>query len=181
VRIVVDSFEWTNSLKRVARANKDIVGHQMPAAPTSEQYSLFRQYLDDRHTRGGMADMTAFDYAMMVEDTHVNTKIIEYRRRGPDTAINGRGAGPLRAVALTDVLGNGLSMVYSFFDTSETYRSLGTYMILDHVERARRMGLPYVYLGYWVKGSRKMEYKTRFQPQEHLTMTGWQRASREQD
>jgi arginyl-tRNA--protein-N-Asp/Glu arginylyltransferase len=181
VRIVVDAFEWSSSLKRIARANRDLVGQQIPAAPTSEQYSLFRQYLDDRHTRGGMADMTAFDYAMMVEDTHVNTKIIEYRRRGPDTAINGRGAGPLRAVALTDVLGNGLSMVYSFFDTSESTRSLGTWMILDHVERARRMGLPYVYLGYWVKGSRKMEYKTRFQPQEHLTMTGWQRMSREQD
>jgi arginine-tRNA-protein transferase len=105
-----------------------------------------------------MADMTAFDYAMMVEDTHVNTILVEYRRRGPDTAINGRGTGPLRGVALTDVLGNGLSMVYSFYDTSEASRSLGTWMILDHVERAR-----------------KMEYKTRFQPQEHLTMTGWQR------
>jgi arginyl-tRNA--protein-N-Asp/Glu arginylyltransferase len=160
---------------RIIRNNRDLHGQQMPASPTSEQYSLFRQYLDDRHTSGGMADMTAFDYAMMVEDTHVNTILVEYRRRGPDTAINGRGTGPLRGVALTDVLGNGLSMVYSFYDTSEASRSLGTWMILDHVERARKMGLPYVYLGYWVRGSRKMEYKTRFQPQEHLTMTGWQR------
>jgi len=175
VRIVVDSFAWTPSLRRIIRNNRDLHGQQMPASPTSEQYSLFRQYLDDRHTSGGMADMTAFDYAMMVEDTHVNTILVGYRRRGPDTAINGRGTGPLRGVALTDVLGNGLSMVYSFYDTSEASRSLGTWMILDHVERARKMGLPYVYLGYWVKGSRKMEYKTRFQPQEHLTMTGWQR------
>lgn len=175
VRIVVDSFDWSKSFKRIWRLNNDIVGAQMSPGPTSEQYSLFRRYLDDRHTKGGMADMTAFDYAIMVEDTHVRTMLVEYRRRGPDTAINGRGAGPLMAVALTDILSNGLSMVYSFFDTDDGSRSLGTWMILDHVERARKMGLPYVYLGYWVKGSRKMEYKTRFQPQEHLTMTGWQR------
>lgn len=122
-----------------------------------------------------MADMSALDYAMMVEDTHVNTMMVEYRRRGPDSGITGAGTGSLVAVALTDVLVNGLSMVYSFFDTDLDGRSLGTFMILDHVERARKMGLPYVYLGYWVRGSRKMEYKTRFQPQEHLTMTGWER------
>lgn len=181
VRIAVDSFHWTRSFKRIRRANRDLYGQQLEPVPSSEQYSLFRQYLDDRHTSGGMADMTAFDYAMMIEDTHVETVLMEYRRRGPDTAITGRGAGPLLAVALTDVLSNGLSMVYSFFDTDDPARSLGTWMILDHVERARRMGLPYVYLGYWVKGSRKMEYKTRFQPQEHLTMTGWRRVSRPED
>jgi len=176
VRVVADSFRVTDSLKRVAKANRDLVGRQLAPAPSSEQYSLFRQYLDSRHARGGMADMSALDYAMMVEDTHVNTILVEYRRRGPDTGITGRGAGPLIAVALTDVLANGLSMVYSFFDTEEAGRSLGTWMILDHVERARKMGLPYVYLGYWVAGSRKMEYKMRFQPQEHLTVTGWERA-----
>ena len=181
VRVVVDAFKWTASLNRIRRDNLDLVGQQMIASPTSEQYSLFRQYLDDRHTSGGMADMTAFDYAMMVEDTHVNTMLIEYRRRGPDTAINGRGEGPLRAVALSDILVNGLSMVYSYYDTSEAGRSFGTWMILDHVERARKLGLPYVYLGYWVNGSRKMEYKTRFQPQEHLTTSGWQRMAPERD
>jgi len=81
----------------------------------------------------------------------------------------------LIAVALTDVLANGLSMVYSFFDTELDRKSLGTYMILDHIKRARKMGLPYVYMGYWVDGSRKMDYKTRFQPQEHLSLSGWQR------
>ncbi|MCB1429558.1 MAG: arginyltransferase [Nitratireductor sp.] len=177
VRIVVDEFRVGSSLKRTWRNNRDLVGKQGGAAATSEQYSLFRQYLDSRHAGGGMADMSALDYAMMVEDTHVNTMMIEYRKRGPDTGITGAGAGPLVGVALTDILVNGLSMVYSFFDTDLDGRSLGTYMILDHVERARKMGLPYVYLGYWVRGSRKMEYKTRFQPQEHLTMTGWERKS----
>jgi len=76
------------------------------------------------------------------------------------------------------VLNDGLSMVYSFFDPDESGRSLGTYMILDHIERARRMGLPYVYLGYWVRGSRKMDYKGRFLPQERLTPDAWVRVER---
>jgi arginyl-tRNA--protein-N-Asp/Glu arginylyltransferase len=176
VRIVVDEFRPTASMRRVLKANSDLAGKQLPASPTTEQYALFRDYIDHRHAEGGMADMSALDYSMMVEDTHVNTMAIEYRLRGPDTAITGRGEGSLLAMALTDILSNGLSMVYSFYDPELTQRSLGTWMILDHIERARRMGLPYVYLGYWVRGSRKMEYKTRFTPQEHLGMTGWERA-----
>jgi len=101
-----------------------------------------------------MADMTVLDYAMMVEDSHVETRIIEYRKRNIDTGITGRGE-ELIAVALTDVLSDGLSMVYSFFEPSEHARSLGTFMILDHITRARRLGLPYVYLGYWIEGSRR--------------------------
>jgi arginine-tRNA-protein transferase len=122
-----------------------------------------------------MADMTVLDYAMMVEDSHVETRMVEYRRRGPDSGVNGRGTGTLLAVALTDVLKDGLSMVYSFFEADEASRSLGTFMILDHIDRARRMGLPYVYLGYWVQGSRKMDYKGRFLPQERLSPEGWKR------
>jgi arginine-tRNA-protein transferase len=121
-----------------------------------------------------MADMTVLDYAMMVEDSHVATRIIEYRRRTADSGITGRG-GELIAVALTDILGDGLSMVYSFFQPSEQDRSLGTFMILDHISRARRMGLPYVYLGYWIEGSKKMDYKARFLPQQRLAPSGWLR------
>ena len=108
--------------------------------PTSEQYAVFRGYLDSRHRDGGMADMTVLDYAMMVEDSHVKTRLVEYRVRGPDSRINGRGAGALLAVALTDVLSDGLSMVYSFFDPDARERSLGTFMILDHIERAQPHG-----------------------------------------
>ena len=176
VRVLVDEFQPSRSMKRVMERNADIVGDMRPAQPTSEQYSAFRAYLDARHRDGGMVDMTVLDYAMMVEDSHVNTRMVEYRRRGPDSGITGRGAGDLIAVALTDVLGDGLSMVYSFFDADETHRSLGTFMILDHITRARRMGLPYVYLGYWVSGSRKMDYKARFLPQERLAPDGWVRA-----
>lgn len=179
VRIAVEEFDWSRTFKRVLRANQDLVAAEMPASPTSEQYSLFRRYLDARHGDGGMADMTVLDYAMMIEDTHVDTMVVEYRRRGPDTAINGRGTGPLLATALSDVLSDGLSMVYSFYEPEIDWRGLGTFMILDHVRRARANGLQYVYLGYWVAGSRKMDYKRRFQPLEYLSPQGWNREPEE--
>ena len=175
VRVLVDEFRPTASMRRVLRENRDLVGAVAPNRPSSEQYSLFRRYLDARHGDGGMVDMTVLDYAMMVEDSHVETRLVEYRRRGPDTAINGRGRGDVLAVCLTDVLGDGLSMVYSFYDPQEAERSLGTFMILDHIAQAKAMGLSYLYLGYWVEGSRKMDYKARFLPQERLMPAGWAR------
>ena len=175
VRVVADDFAASRNMRRVVEANADLVGEVRTAAPTSEQYSVFRAYLDARHRDGGMADMTVLDYAMMIEDSHVDTRVIEYRRRGPDTGFTGRGAGDLIAVALSDVLSDGLSMVYSFFEPGEAERSLGTFMILDHITRAQKMGLPFVYLGYWGAGSRKMDYKGRFLPQERLMASGWVR------
>ncbi|MGN6463311.1 MAG: arginyltransferase [Pseudolabrys sp.] len=175
VRVVVADFKPTRNMRRNLDRNMDLIGEQREPGPSSEQYSLFRSYLDARHRDGGMADMSVLDYAMMVEDSHVRTHVIEYRRRGPDSAFTKRGAGPLVAVGLTDVLNDGLSMVYSFFDPDQAVRSLGTFMILEHIDRARRMGLPYVYLGYWVEGSRKMDYKARFLPQERLLGAGWTR------
>jgi arginine-tRNA-protein transferase len=173
VRVVANEFEASRSMRRIVNRNSDLVGEMKIAVPTSEQYSIFRAYLDSRHRDGGMADMTVLDYAMMVEDSHIETRVVEYRRREGDQA--GWQAGDLIAVALTDVLGDGLSMVYSFFEPDEASRSLGTFMVLDHIERARQMGLAYVYLGYWVRGSRKMDYKSRFLPQERLTPDGWAR------
>ena len=171
VRVVASDFRPTRNLRRVLERNSDIVGELRTAVPTSEQYSVFRAYLDGRHRNGGMADMTVLDYAMMVEDSHVQTRIIEYRRR--TDGKNAARTGDLIGVALTDVLNDGLSMFYSFFEPDEQNRSLGTFMILDHITRARRMGLPYVYLGYWIEGSRKMHYKSRFLPQERLAPSGW--------
>jgi arginine-tRNA-protein transferase len=107
----------------------------------------------------------------MVEDTTIHTNLIEYRIPSGEFDVPGRLIG----TALTDTLDDGLSMVYSFYDPSETARSLGTFMVLDHIERARTLGLPYVYLGYWVDHSRKMAYKTRFSPLEALTHEGWRR------
>jgi leucyl-tRNA---protein transferase len=169
VRVLAGEFQPSRSMRRIANRNLDIVAEMKPAVPTSEQYAIFRAYLDSRHRDGGMADMTVLDYAMMVEDSHIETRIIEYR--------SGQTPGSgLIAVALTDVLADGLSMVYSFFEPDAAPRSLGTLMVLDHIARARQMGLAYVYLGYWVRGSRKMDYKGRFLPQERLTPDGWARA-----
>jgi arginyl-tRNA--protein-N-Asp/Glu arginylyltransferase len=174
VRVLVNEFNPSRNLRKVLARNSDLIGQQRSPTPTSEQYSIFRGYLDARHRSGGMADMTVLDYAMMVEDSHVATRLVEYRLRTPDSGINGRG-GRLIAVALTDQLVDGLSMVYSFYDPDEAHRSLGSFMILDHIARARRLGLPYIYLGYWIEGSSKMGYKGRFLPQERLAASGWQR------
>lgn len=175
VRILAGEFKPTRNMRKVLAHNSDLVAKDYHAEPSSEQFALFRSYLDSRHRSGGMADMSVVDYAMMVEDTHVNTRVIEYRKRVEGDGIIEAPAGPLIGVALTDVMSDGLSMVYSFFDTKLGERSMGTYMILDHIRRAQARGLPHVYLGYWVDGSPKMEYKTRYRPQEHLSAQGWQR------
>lgn len=175
IRVPVSEFRPSRSMRRILETNADLVGTAVPNKANSERYSLFKTYLGDRHPDGGMVEMSVLDFSMMVEDSHVDTVLIEYRRRGPDTFINGKGQGPLIATALTDILSDGLSMVYSFFDPEMQDRSLGTFMILDHLERARRQGLPYLYLGYWIEGSKKMAYKARFKPQERLGLYGWHR------
>jgi len=171
VRILVDEFQPRRSMKRIARDNEDLVATRMLAAPSSEQYALFRDYIEARHADGGMAEMSVLDYSLMVEDSVVETFVTEYRLKPDET-----GDSPLIALSLCDRLSDGISMVYSFYDPDLPARSLGTYMILDHVEYARSQGYPFVYLGYWIEGSRKMRYKDRFQPQERLTSKGWVRS-----
>jgi len=165
VRIRCGEFEASRGQRRILRRGHDLARAEVAAEATREQFALLRTYLDSRHPGGGMSDMGLFDYVAMVEETPVNTHIVEYRR--PD--------GTLLAAALTDVLRDGLSMVYSFFHPGEDARSLGTYMILDHVEAAKTRGLAYVYLGYWVRDSEKMDYKSRFTPLEALGPNGWER------
>ena len=116
VRILADEFRPTTNMRRVLQRNGDLVGSPCTSRARHRAIFAVRAYLDLRHRNGGMSDMTVLDYAMMVEDTHVETKIIEYRRRGPDTFITGGGTGELIAVALTDQMADGLSMVYSYFD-----------------------------------------------------------------
>jgi leucyl-tRNA---protein transferase len=170
VRVVAREFVATRTMKRVERTNARLVRTQVAPEATREQFALLQKYLASRHAGGGMSDMNLFDYVAMVEETPVHTMVIEYR--GP---ANGSAKGPLIACALTDVLADGLSMVYSFFDPAHAHRSPGTYMILDHVKAALERKLSYVYLGYWVRGSKKMDYKARFQPLEALGPSGWRR------
>jgi leucyl-tRNA---protein transferase len=174
VRVVASEFTMTRSLKRVDRINADLIRTVVPAEATREQFALLQAYLASRHAGGGMSDMGLFDYVAMVEETPVETMLIEYRARTADG-----GAGALVGCALTDVLQDGLSMVYSFFDPQLSFRSLGTYMIVDHVRASAQRRLAYVYLGYWVRGSRKMDYKERFHPLEALGPSGWKRLPRE--
>ena len=176
VRVLVDDFRPSDSQRRALRVNADLVGTFVPPKPTNEHFALFRSYLDARHPEGGMADMSSLDFAMMVEDTHIDTHLAEYRACKATDAQS--GTGPLYAVCLTDRLADGLSLVYSFYAPHQARRSLGAYVILDHVAKARRLGLPHVYLGYWVEGSRKMGYKAAYLPQERLGLHGWSRVDR---
>ena len=160
-RIRVADFQPSRGQMRVARRNRDLRRVTTSAWATEEQFALFRRYLDLRHADGGMADMDVLEFAAMIEETPIRTRVIEYRITDghPDAT---RAGSRLAAVCLTDILDDGLSLVYSFYDPAEDRRSLGTHVILDHVDLARRAGLPFVYLGYWVPGSRKMEYKAKF-------------------
>ena len=152
-RIDIARFAPSRTQKRTLRRNAAITRRTASPWATEEQYDLFRRYLDSRHSDGGMADMDVFEFAAMIEETPIRSRVIEYS--DPDS-------GDLLAVSLTDVLGDGLSMVYSFYAPDRPQNSLGTYMILDHINIALEAGLPYVYLGYWVPGSPKMGYKARF-------------------
>ena len=157
-RIRVEDFKPSRGQRRTLNRNKGLRRDATSPWATEDQYALFRKYLDQRHADGGMADMDIFEFAAMIEETPVRSRLIEY---SAPVAPNAR-ARDLVAVCLTDVLDDGLSMVYSFYDPDMTRSSLGTHIILDHIEIAREAGLPYVYLGYWVPGSAKMGYKAGF-------------------
>lgn len=173
VRIVVPLYQFSKNQRRILRKNGDVIAQIGGPVATTEHYDLFRDYLDARHDDGGMASMSMGDFGAMVEDTHVDTQVIEYRLRTPGSGIHGKG-GDLIGVALTDQLDDACSMVYSFFRPEMEQRSLGTFIILDHIRRAIEEGWSHVYLGYWVKGSQKMAYKARFQPMEFLGPYGWE-------
>ena len=163
IRIPVASFHPNRTQRRIARANPAVEGFPTPARASAEQFQLFQRYQQARHGDGDMATMSFYDYRAMVEDTPIETWLVEFR--DPDQRLLG--------ACLTDRLGDGLSAVYSYFAPDLERRSLGTWAVLWLVERARALGLPYVYLGYWVKDSRKMAYKAQFRPCEILTAGQW--------
>ncbi|MBA3880497.1 MAG: arginyltransferase [Sphingobium sp.] len=169
VRVVADQFAPNATQRKLIRRHADLDVRACQPWATDEQYDLLRRYLASRHPGGGMAGMDEADYADMVEQSPVKSYVIEYR----EPARPGR-RGRLVGACLTDQQVDGLSMIYSFFDADhEERRGLGNLIILDHILRARAAGLPYVYLGYWVKGSARMSYKTRYRPIEVLGPTGW--------
>ena len=157
-RIRVADFVPSRTHRRILKVAESLRRNATSPWATEDQFLLFRKYLDARHADGGMADMDVFEFAAMIEETAIKSRVIEYTR----SALAGERGRPLAAVSLTDVFEDGLSMVYSFYDPDLASLSLGTYAILDHIEIAREAGLPYVYLGYWVPGSRKMGSKANF-------------------
>jgi arginine-tRNA-protein transferase len=163
VRVDVNNFETSRSLRRTLNANRDLSTRIVPPRATTEQYRVFSRYQRSRHAESDMASMTYGDYRAMVEDSPVMTVMLEHRKSD----------GNLVAACLADVLDDGLSAVYSFFDPAEAGRSPGTAVILALIAEARQRALPFVYLGYWIGASRKMAYKTRFRPLEALTSQGW--------
>lgn len=165
VRIVVEEFEPGRTMRKVWKSNDGLIGKRVPARATAEQYRLFSRYQERRHSGGDMALMGFYDYRSMVEDSPIDTFLYEFRDR----------RNMLIGCCLTDRMNDGLSAVYSFFDPEYDGRSLGTYVILWLVEEAKRLGLPFVYLGYWIPESRKMAYKARFAPLEAFGANGWHR------
>ncbi|MCW1951633.1 MAG: arginyltransferase [Octadecabacter sp.] len=176
-RIKVADFAPSKSQKRVLKRNSDLIRSASSPWATEAQYALFRDYLDSRHATGGMADMDLFEFAAMVEETPIRTRLIEYRSAHAEATVVDDPHEGLRAVSLTDVLDDGLSMVYSFFAPELMKSSVGTYLILDHIQIARELKLPYVYLGYWVPGSDKMGYKANFKGVEIYRDGGWETLS----
>jgi arginyl-tRNA--protein-N-Asp/Glu arginylyltransferase len=169
-RIPVADYACSRSERRILERNTDLSRHLVEAEATIEQFDLLRRYLLARHAQGGMAEMGWPDYVAMVEDTAVRTHMVEYRGPSKDN-----GPGDLIACALVDQLADGYSLVYSFYEPGLSRRSLGSFIILDHVVQASLLAIPHVYLGYWVPGSEKMAYKARFDPIELLRARGWTR------
>jgi arginyl-tRNA--protein-N-Asp/Glu arginylyltransferase len=165
VRIVVEEFSPGRTMRKILKANDGMLGKRVPARATAEQYRLFSRYQERRHSGGDMALMGFYDYRSMVEDSPIDTFLYEFR----DDRNN------LVGCCLTDRMTDGLSAVYSFFDPDLEIRSLGTFVILWLIEEAKRLDLPFVYLGYWIPESRKMAYKARFAPLEAFGPNGWHR------
>lgn len=173
VRVVANEFRASSTQRRNLKRNGDLVTTFCRPWSTSEQFELLQRYLGERHPGGGMASMDEIDFADMVEHTPVDSYLVEYREPTSDGT-----PGRLVGACLTDKQGDGLSMIYSFYDPDHAGRSgLGNYIILDHIRRASEIGLPYVYLGYWVEGAQRMQYKVRYRPLERLTRAGWDRIS----
>lgn len=169
VRVVTQGFEPNASQRKLLKRHADLEVAACRPWSTDEQFTLLRHYLDSRHPSGGMVGMDEIDYADMVEQTPVDSHVIEYR----EPSRSGR-PGRLVGACLTDQQADGLSMIYSFFETNDADRpGLGNFIIMDHILRAARAGLPHVYLGYWIRGSKRMEYKVKFRPIERLGPDGW--------
>ena len=168
VRVVAEAFEPNRSQRRCTKANSGLTTRVMELKYSHEHYALYRRYQSQRHAGGGMDHDSREQYSHFLLQSNVRTRLVEFRDHGH-----------LRMVAIMDELGDGISSVYTFFEPDQPRLSLGSYSILWQIAEARRRRLPFVYLGYWIEESRKMRYKTDFQPIEGLVRGCWVRLARE--
>lgn len=163
-RVIVNDYQPSRSQRRIANKNQDLTRHVTPSIADEEHYALISKYLCARHSSGGMEGMDENDFAELIEETSVATELVDYRDSD----------GKLLASALIDQLSDGPSMVYSFFNPNLANRSLGIFMIIDHINRAKSSKLAYLYLGFWIQKSQKMNYKNRFTPLQILQGNNWE-------
>ncbi len=164
IRINAKKFVLSKNFKRIINKNNDLNSSEVDLLGTPEHFDLFNKYQRKRHSSGNMSLMLFEDYKSMIEDSPVDTVLFEYRKKNNNQ---------LYAVALTDKLLDGYSMVYTFFDPDEKRRSLGTYLVIDHINKTNKNSFSYLYLGYFIKDCEKMAYKKKFKPSEFLENKEW--------
>ncbi len=162
VRVMVDAFRPDRSQRRAQKQHSNLTAHMMDLKFNPEHYALYRKYQATRHPGGGMDQDSREQYSHFLLQSNVSSYQVEFREDGV-----------LRMVSIVDELDDGLSSVYTFFDTEIDGASYGTYNVLWQIEEARKLKLDYLYLGYWIEQSRKMNYKTRYRPLEGLQNGVW--------
>jgi arginyl-tRNA--protein-N-Asp/Glu arginylyltransferase len=163
VRVVVGDYEASRAQRRAWKKHAALTAEVLELKYHSEHYALYLRYQAHRHSGGGMDQDSREQYRHFLLQSNVESRLIEFREDGA-----------LRMVSIVDQLQDGMSSVYTFFDPEVRGASFGTYNIMWQIDLCRRLGLPYLYLGYWIAQSRKMSYKIQFQPMQGLVDERWQ-------